>query len=34
MTIHLYQALQPLAADGGALTRMLFAADVDRDREH
>jgi hypothetical protein len=30
MTIHLYQPLQPLAADGGALMRVLEAADVEK----
>jgi hypothetical protein len=28
---HLYQPLQPLAADGGALMRVLHAAGVDKD---
>ncbi|HXQ14894.1 MAG TPA: hypothetical protein VN814_09770 [Caulobacteraceae bacterium] len=31
MTIHLYQPLQPLAADGGALMRILHAAGVEKD---
>ncbi len=31
MTIHLYQPLQPLAADGGALMRVLRAAGVEKD---
>jgi hypothetical protein len=31
MTIHLYQPLQPLAADGGALMRVLHAAGVEKD---
>jgi hypothetical protein len=30
MTIHLYQPLQPLAADGGAMMRVLTAAGVDK----
>jgi hypothetical protein len=30
MTIHLYQPLQPLAADGGAMMRVLIAAGVDK----
>ena len=31
MTTHLYQPLQPLAADGGALMRILHAAGVEKD---
>ena len=31
MTIHLYQPLQPLAADGAALLRVLHAAGVEKD---
>jgi hypothetical protein len=31
MTVHLYQPLQPLAADGAALGRVLHAAGVDKD---
>jgi hypothetical protein len=31
MTTHLYQPLQPLAADGGALMRVLHAAGVEKD---
>jgi hypothetical protein len=30
MTVHLYQPLQPLAADGGAMMRVLIAAGVDK----
>jgi hypothetical protein len=30
MTIHLYQPLQPLAADGGAMMRVLNAAGIDK----
>jgi len=30
MTIHLFQPLQPLAADGGALMRVMIAAGVDK----
>jgi hypothetical protein len=31
MTIHLYKTMQPLAADGGALIRILHAARVEKD---
>jgi hypothetical protein len=31
MTTHLYQPLQPLAADGGGLMRILHAAGVEKD---
>jgi hypothetical protein len=30
MTIHLFQPLQPLAADGGAMMRVLTAAGIDK----